>query len=164
MLHRKFTAPFWFMLVLGTVATCLSIYGLRMISVYAPSYAMSALSKIALFFLPAIIFIEAIMYWMVRKRNVYRRATWTHVILFAIAYFTPFIKEFLFMSYAVYAGVRDVRSFMRSVTLGQICLFWGLTVMAHIYFARTLIRIFSKQPASEDEAAQPENMLDDVLG
>jgi hypothetical protein len=164
MLHKKFTAPFWFMLALGIVATCLSIYGLHMISVYAPGYVVSMLNKMAFFFLPAIIFIEAIMYWMVRERNVYRRATWTHVILFAIAYFTPFIKEFLFMSYAVYARIRDVRSFMRSVTLGQVCLFWALTVVAHIYFARTLIKIFSKQPAGEGEAAQPENMLDDVLG
>jgi len=164
MLHKKFTAPFWFMLVLGMVATCLSIYGLQMIRVYAPTYVLSTLSKMGFFFLPAIIFIEAIMYWMIRKRNVYRRATWAHVILFAIAYFTPFIKEFLFRSYAVYAAIRDVRSFMRSVSLGQVCLFWGLTVLAHIYFARTLIKIFSKQPASGEETAQPENMLDDVLG
>ena len=164
MLHKNFTAPFWFMVVLGIVATCLSIYGLQMIRLYAPGYAMSTLSKVGFFFLPAIILIEAIMYWMVRKRNVYRKATWTHVILFAIAYFTPYIKELLIVPYAVYTRVPDVRSFMRSVTLGQICLFWGLTILAHIYFARTLIRIFAKQPAREEEPAQPENMLDDVLG
>jgi len=164
MLHKRFTAPFWFMLALGIVATCLSLYGIHMIRVYAPTYVLSTLSKMSFFFLPVIIFIEAIMYWMVRKRNVYRKASWTHVILFAFAYFTPYIKELLFMPYAIYAGIRDVRSFMRSVTLGQVCLFWGLTVLAHISFARTLIKVFSKQPAGEGEPAQPENMLDDVLG
>ena len=163
MLHKKFTAPFWFMLALGFVATCLSMYGLRMIRVYAPAYVLSTLSMISFFFLPAIIFIEAIMYWMVRKRNVYRRAAWTHVILFAIAYFTPFIKNMLFVFYDAFTPTPNVSAYVQSINIAQVCLFWGLTILAHVYFAQTLIKVFSKQPASE-EAAQPENMLDDVLG
>jgi len=164
MLHKDFIAPFWFMLVLGIVATCLSTYGLQMIRVYAPSYELSTLRIIGFFILPAIIFIEAIMYWMVRKRNVYRKATWAHALLFAFAYFTPFIKNMLFVFYDVFSPTPNYSAFVRSGNLAQICLFWGLTILAHIYFARTLIRIFSKPPASEEETAQPGNMLDDVLG
>jgi hypothetical protein len=125
---------------------------------------MSTLSKMGFFILPAIIFIEAIMYWMVRKRNGYRRATWAHVLLFAFAYFTPLIKSMLFVFYDAFTPTQNFSSYERSVNLAQVCLFWGLTILAHIYFARTLIKIFSKQPASGEENAQPENMLDDVLG
>jgi len=165
MLRKDFIAPFWFMLVLGIVACCLSTYGIHMIRVYAPTYALSTLRLMGFFFLPAIIFIEAIMYWMVRKRNVYRKATWAHILLFALAYFTPFIKSMLFVFYDAFAPTPDYSAFVRGSNLAQTCLFWGLTILAHIYFARTLIRIFSTKQASGEGTGQgPENMLDDVLG
>ena len=163
MLQRNFTAPAWFMLFLAIFSAGLAIFALRSVRIYAPNFQMTLLFKSRFFFLPAIALLEACMYWMVRKRNIYRKASWTHIWLYATAYSTPFVKEFLFLFYTKFAAMSEMRYSIRVFTMVQLCIFWGLMVLAHIFFARLLIRIFSKRPAVQQAAAEPVNMLDDIL-
>lgn len=151
------------MLILGIIASCLSGYTLYAIHVLKLDFGISLLFKLRFFFLPAIIFLESCMYWMVRKRNIYRKASWSHVWLFTAAYSTSFIKAIFIMFYSRVATKADLQSNVRAIALVQACIFWGLMVLAHIFFARLLIKIFSRRPAVEQEVADPGNMLDDIL-
>jgi len=165
MSKKKFAAPFWFMLILGFIASCMSGYAWYLYSLEPLSlkYSMLPQVQIRLFLMPAIIFVEVIMYWMIRKRNIYRRASWSHVLLFAFAFLTPFLKSLLFVFYDNFTPTSDMNSYIRFVSLGQICIFWGVMVLAHIFFVRLFVKAFSKQAVIQQDAAESENMLDDVL-
>jgi hypothetical protein len=164
MSKRNFTAAFWFMFVLGIIAASMSGYALySLIHILPLSYQMSLFYKMTFFFLPAIMLIEAMMYWIVRKKDIHRRTAWSHVLLFSFAYSTLFLKELLFLFYDNFTPAADETSYINYVNRGQIWLFWGLTVTAHIFFVRVLVKAFSKKPAVQQEAIPSENMLDDIL-
>jgi hypothetical protein len=161
MLKRSFTGPFWFMLVLGVVACGMSMVGIRNLQIYAQGHRISVLKFL---YLPAIILIETIMYWMVRKRNSYRKASWCHLLLFTFAYLTPYLEMLVIDVYLKSVPLVNVVSFIRFANKLRLGIFWGVMMLAHIFFARVIIKSFSKPVVEEEGGVKSENMLDDVLG
>jgi len=123
-------------------------------------FPMRWLTKLSLFYLPVIMFVEAAMYWTIRKRIIDRRDAWGHLILFTGAYFFNYGVRLLAAAILVLHYPIAMRpSFMRITTYGQLWLFWGLVIAAHVFFARVLIKAFAKPPVVVESG----NLLDDVL-
>jgi hypothetical protein len=151
------------MLILGIVAGCWSAIMLHRLRLLVTN-PMGLWTEMSFFFLPAIMFVEAAMYWIVRRRIVYRKAAWGHILLFALAYSLHFLGVYWDYFLLRIPGVWEMYVNNGSILyLAQLCLFWSLTLVAHIFFARVLIKAFSKPPAIQEGSIQPENMLDDVL-
>ena len=161
MRKRKFTTPFWWMLVMGIIASAISMGILYFLM--SQGYRMGWLIRLSLFYLPVIMFVEAVMYWTIRTRITYRRDAWNHLILFTGAYVFNYVVRALIMAVFILHSPAAMRvaSFMRTVSYGQMGLFWGLVIVAHVFFARVLIKAFAK-PLVE-EVVESGNLLDDVL-
>jgi len=161
MQKRKFTTPAWWMLVMGIVACTISIGILYFLT--SKGYPMNWLTRLSLFYLPVIMFVEAVMYWTIRKRIIHRRDAWNHLILFTGAYVFNFVLRALVTAIFILHSPVVMRraSFIRLSNYGQMGLFWGLVIVAHIFFARVLIKAFAKPPV--EEVVESGNLLDDVL-
>ncbi|MBN8850934.1 MAG: hypothetical protein BGO55_29455 [Sphingobacteriales bacterium 50-39] len=161
MQKRKFTTPFWWMLVLGIIACTISTGILYFL--VAKGYPMSWLTRLSLFYLPVIMFVEAVMYWTIRKRINYRRDAWNHLLLFTGAYVLNYIVRILLSALIILHSPAAMRMalYMRIANYGQLYLFWGLVIVAHVFFARVLIKAFAKPPV--EEVVESGNLLDDVL-
>lgn len=162
-MEKSFTAPFWSLILLGIVAIGMSIYTLHELSLLRWGYPVGTRYQILSFCWPAVIFFEAFVYWIVRKRNRYRRASWTHIVLFALAFFSPFLKELSFEFYDSYSPGPDIVTFVRGVTLAQTSFFWGCMIVGHAYFGWLLVKCYTEGPPAEDQGADSINILDDVL-
>jgi len=146
---------------MGMVACTLSIGILYFLLL--KGYPMNWLTRLSLFYLPVIMFVEAVMYWTIRRRITHRRDAWNHLILFTGAYVFNFVVRALVTAIFILHSPAAMRvpSFMRIATYGQLGLFWGLVIVAHVFFARVLIKAFGKPPM--EEAVESGNLLDDVL-
>ena len=123
---------------------------------------MRWLTKLSLFYLPVIMFVEAVMYWTIRKRIIHRRDAWSHLLLFTGAYvFNYGVRLLVAAIFVLHYPIARRHSFMRMSTYGQLWLFWGLVILAHVFFARVLIKAFAKPPVGE--VVESGNLLDDVL-
>jgi hypothetical protein len=133
----------------------LFVLGLRVseIDVFRLLYLSSFWSFLAL--------AEAFVYWKIRKRNFYGRESRTHVLLFALALLSPFIRDFLGWFYDNFGmfGV-DVEVYVTVVNMGQLILFWSALGIGHVFFVRVVVKCYSKPPLVEE--GDGTNILDDV--
>jgi hypothetical protein len=161
MQKRKFTTPVWWMLILGIIATAISMGILHYLQ--SQGLRMRWLAKLSLFYLPVIMFVEAVMYWTIRRRISYRRDAWNHLVLFTVAYvFNYGVRALIMAIFILHSPIAmRIPLFMRVAPYGQLGLFWVLVIVAHIFFARVLIKAFAK-PLVE-EVVESGNLLDDVL-
>ena len=146
------------MLVMGILTGAISAGSLSFL--IRRGYPLRWSTGLSFFYLPAIMFVEALMYWTIRKRIVRRRDAWNHLILFSTAYVLNIIVRGVFNLFIVlhYRGMSDARTMNRILTW----VFWGIVITAHVFFVRVLIKVFSGQPPVE-EAVETGNLLDDVL-
>lgn len=147
---------------MGVIAVCLTGLVLYAILWTSPSgFHVGWWRRISFFFLPAIMLAEAFIYWIVRKRNTLRRDTWNHVLIFGLAYATVIVKMLLIAYLAINYRKEQALSIMRIVNLAQTCIFWGLIIVAHIFFVRLLMRASLEKPAAQ-QTTPSENVLDDI--
>ena len=102
---------------------------------------------------------EAILYWRLRKRNIYRRESWAHVLILVLAFVLPLLENVFILFLGKAVNISDVNK-MRSTFYVQQGLYWALIVLAHIFFARVLIQCYSK--SSSVVEGDGVNLLDDV--
>lgn len=145
---------------MGVIACVMSISMLYLLMQYGAHLSM--LTRMSLFYLPVIMFVEAAMYWTIRKRMTHRRDVWSHILLFTAAYALNFVvRVVVSMVFILHSSVVvSILPYMRAIGYGQLYLFWGLVVVAHVFFARVLIKAFAKGPVEEVGGG---NLLDDVL-
>ena len=104
---------------------------------------------------------EAFFYWRVRGRNVYRRQSWAHVILFAFSLSTPFIREFLFWLYDNFGVSMELSTYSNIIDVSQGITAWGALLIGHVLFVRVLVLCSRKRPVLA-EASDGVDLLDDV--
>lgn len=162
-MKKNLTGPVWFLLIIGTVFTGLLFYTFITITMTRLSW-MNAKYNLPyyawiIFWRPALMLIEAAIYWMIRKRNRYPRASWAHCGLFIFTYFMPIlilIPGFFTHHYDDYKAARMHDS-------SSNILFWIVMLTAHAFFVWVLIQCYSKQQPAPEGPAKSENLLDDVL-
>ena len=161
-MKRTFTAPAWGMIILGVLSA-----GRNLLIFHSVHFEIRTLKEFGfslLFFLwPAISFIEAIVYWRIKKRNLCRQDSRAHVLLFALAiYVLPIIRAILIAFLGKSIAKHGFFNIERVVNQGHFVLTWVFIIIAHIFFVRVLRNYFSKEAPVEEMAPGPANILDDV--
>ena len=103
--------------------------------------------------------VEVVLYWRIRKRNVYRRESWAHVILLISAFVLPYLGNVLILYMGEALKIRDINK-MRSFYYVAQGLYWLMIVLAHVFFVQVLVKCFSK--SSFVEEGNGDNVLDDI--
>ncbi len=90
MQKKSFTAPFWFLLVLGIFELLIAPYLVVVREGYSNGYTHAypqLLNLLRTFMWPLIFLIEAFVYWRIRRRNSYRLLSWAHIGTLLFAFF-----------------------------------------------------------------------------
>ncbi len=134
------------MIILGVLSACWNMLMLF----YALKVQLRSPRRISVFLItllwPIISFIEAIVYWRIRRKNYCRQDSWTHVLLLGFAiFFLPVIRPFLIAFMKMHIGERGFLKMENAVNDGLFILFWILIIIAHIFFVRVLRKHFFKK-------------------
>jgi hypothetical protein len=166
-LKRTFTGPFWGILILEIVYITLAlfaIYFLEMMKIRYPSmsgrYDISYIMIIKSLVWVVVLSGEAILYWRVRKRNIYRRESWGHVLILILAFVLPALENIFVLFLGKALNIRDIYK-MRSSYYVQQAIYWSLVVLAHVFFVRVVVRCFKKGVKIEEVPGMV-NILDDI--
>ncbi|HEY6902200.1 MAG TPA: hypothetical protein VI233_16200 [Puia sp.] len=154
----SFTGPFWFLIVLGVITSITHTYGLYLISSY--SREVSLVYKILFFFWTYVVFIEAIVYWRIRYRNVYRKASWGHVILLGVAILSPAVLYPFLGVFGRHFGSSSYLTALKVMQTGIKVFLYGGLVVGHALFVQVLIKVRESKKAEVAEGGV--NLLDDV--
>jgi hypothetical protein len=162
---EKFTAPFWALLIVGIVA--LGGYALMIRIVLGSMFYTWGLKILLYYPWPILAFIESIVYWRISKRNVDRKDSWAHVILFSSAAALSILRGAVLLVFFRILHVSNTGVIMRTFSIGFFVLFWLLIIGAHAYFFQVLRKTLSRQrmagPEASDGGGDNANLLDDVL-
>jgi len=104
---------------------------------------------------------EAILYWRLRKRNIYRRESWGHVLILALAFVFPALENIFILFLGNVLNISNIYK-MRSSYYVQQAIYWSLVVLAHLFFLRVVMQCYSKSSFVEEREGVSVNLLDDV--
>src|ERR1700690_2739347 len=82
-MKRSFTGPFWLMLVMGLLMLLSVSWYLREIG---NLNGFTRLSLWRLLLLPTMVLAEALIYWLIRRRNQYHALSWAHSGIFFFSF------------------------------------------------------------------------------
>jgi hypothetical protein len=163
MKRRSFTGPFWLQLLFGIGYMTVVVAYLRVLT--AQTYGRQVLSGVILwrFFLwPIVILVEALVYWLIRRRNQFRALSWAHTVIFTLSFL---LNIFFTLIWTMHYRVGDVESRMNSQIarheLGY--LFWALVIVSHLAFVAVLANCLRKMEDVSATEGGGENLLDDVV-
>ena len=108
-----------------------------------------------LFLWPTILFAEAVVYWVIRKRNRQVSASWTHCLLMTLAFFLLLFRGALVVLHSPLAS----RIFYSG---GPFYAYWTCVLVAHGFFIAVILRSFSGAAADTKVSSDPTNILDDI--
>src|ERR1700744_2736649 len=78
MKRESFTAPFWILLITSAFNWLFYYFTFHMSLLRV---RLPVLTIVLIFLWPSLLFIESILYWIIRKRIADRGWAWTHIIL-----------------------------------------------------------------------------------
>lgn len=159
-MRKNYITPCWLMLLPATV---IFYNAYRVVHLGAVGLMRHRQRGVPPYIWLLLILIEAILYWRIRKVNIYRKDSLTHIFLFAFAFITPYLREWIFEAYDDgFTFGLDVAQFVRLGNIGQMLAFWAALILGHVLFIRLIIK--ARLPKSTDsQKADPQNLLDDVL-
>ncbi|HET6253167.1 MAG TPA: hypothetical protein VFE32_03810 [Puia sp.] len=169
-MKRSFTAPFWVLLVFGllqllSISSLLhTFFGSELSSGGRPSVPVVVVLRI--FMWPLIFFLEALAYWLIRRRNTYRALSWTHCVIFILAFLLSIFFAYIQRMQYRYSSAAETRVSRQIMMHEQVYFFWGLVILAHLAFVAVLANCRRKAPPEGAEGGQgqgQENLLDDVV-
>ena len=158
MLRKNYIAPSIFLIALAffyVASTIYFMYGARF------NLSLQPLWIIMTVFWPLVMIVESIVYWRIRKFNISHKASWSHVLLFAFAFVSFYIKNAVFSLYDEYTPGLEMTTFIRNVTMVQILTYWASLIAAHIFFFHVLRKTRTQKRFRQP--TDPTNLLDDVL-
>jgi hypothetical protein len=160
MKRKSYTGPFWMMLIIAIIS---AVYNYGAARIILKMTHLRLMTFVLLFLWPMLLFAESIVYWMVRKRIVYRKYAWAHIFFTFLNFIIfPLIRALTvgfaarFPSFTVLHEAKRVEQEM------QFSFFWSLIILGHVFFGMALKKSFTKDPVLKED---PENinLLDDVL-
>jgi hypothetical protein len=143
MQKKSFTAPFWYLIILGIASAGVSGYAIHQLSLAMPDYPIPPLFKVVRFSWSVIVFGEAVIYWKIRKMNPYRKTSWVHVLLFTAAFLTPLYRPFLKSVMDSHYSLAATAEMMKAVKQAEMDVFYILLLLAHGFFASLLIKCYN---------------------
>jgi hypothetical protein len=160
-MKKNFTAPCWLML-LPAILVGYDFYRINRLG--ALWLVMHHRNMVLPCICLALVIIDAVVYWSIRNTNIYRRDSWMHILLFAFALSTPYLRDWIFEGYDDgFTFGADIVRFVRVVSMAQFFAFWISLILGHALFIRLLLRSSTRKPDGSGEESDPRNLLDDVL-
>jgi cytochrome c biogenesis factor len=112
---------------------------------------------------PMIVLLEAFIYWLIRRRNRLRAMSWTHSVIFVLAFLLNILFILIQNMHYRYSSVEG-RVNWHIMIHKERYLFFGLVILAHLAFIAVLANCFRKMaPVPEGKGQGQENLLDDVV-
>lgn len=159
-MKRSFTGPFWLMLVMGLLMLLSVSWYLREIG---NLNGFTRLSLWRLLLLPTMVLAEALIYWLIRRRNQYHALSWAHSGIFFFSFALNVVFTVFRNLHYRYETAGESRISRQMGMHEQIYLFWALVIVAHLAFAAVLVNCFRKTPPMEKRGEGGENLLDDIV-
>lgn len=132
--------PFIILLILGLLYLIYCIFAILL--------STSDVYLILIF--PLLIFIEAFVYWRIRKKIINKRVAWAHVLLLVLGFLNITLIAFLSIYFENdYYVTTDDPPLMDLAIFIINYAFWGTFVLAHIFFVITVVKSFSKRKEME---------------
>lgn len=156
-----YTAPFRGMLIIGLFYTALNLLTSYVIEIVERQDFVNAPFVITSILWMTLYFGEAVMYWRLRKKNVYRRDSRIHVWVIAIAVILPLVKGIFVAWLDRLSGGLSMGTVL-TIDYLQLGAFWVLQVVGHTFFVRVLVKCFKKGVEVTEEVPETMNILDDV--
>jgi hypothetical protein len=166
-MKKSFTGPFWLLLVFGLLQLLMissllhQIYGNGLYASERPLLPMPGVFSFLMW--PMILLTEALVYWLIRRRNRFRALSWTHSVIFVLAFL---LNIFFTLIQNMHYGHSSVEGRVnRQIMMYQErYLFFGLVILAHLAFVAVLANCLRKtEPVPDGEGQGQGNLLDDVV-
>jgi hypothetical protein len=160
-MKRNFTGPVWVLVIFGVLQAAVS-YSV-VVSVFRTAGDVTqggiALFALRMMMWPMVMIGEAVLYWLIRTRNRAQLLSWTHVVIFCVAFvLNGLVAAMTIMHEPIGAGLRT-----RQGRVVEAVIFWALLVVSHVAFIQVLMLAFRKEPPSKTSRGESENLLDDVV-
>jgi hypothetical protein len=158
---KTFIVPFWVMLAVSIFSAATNfisaIYVLRM-------QHPSSLTLVLLFFWPILLFIECVVYWIIRNRIMNKKMALGHLFFTFLGFFIfPLLFALANGLFLKNVPVRAINHFDRSNSWIRPFVFWISFILGSICFTAVLAKTFSKKQALDIEEPEIVNLLDDVV-
>jgi hypothetical protein len=162
-MKRSFTGPVWLLLIFGLFETLMVWQVFQaMRDRYSTTIVLSlgqvGFIAIALMW-PVILGVEALVYWMIRRRNRAQVLSWTHGVIFCFAFL---LNGFIYLLEILHSPIVSVM-YTRGGRIARVAVFWALVLLAHAAFVQVLILAYRKSEPVKNEGGGAENILDDVI-
>lgn len=162
MKRKTFTEPFWTMLMMGIFSVISNYISATIILKMQLSY-LKPMVVLFLLLWPMLLLAEAIVYWIIRKKNVYRKYTWAHILFTFIGLVIVPVMGKLTNSLLSRSITRTRMIHATRIQNDmEVAFFWASIILGHMFFILVLKKSLAKAPVTGE---QPEtvNLLDDVL-
>jgi hypothetical protein len=161
-MKRSFTGPVWLMICFGLLELIYSYFGvLVLVQKVADVLGMGhvVLFVLGMLLWPLVLFGEAFAYWLIRKRNRAQLLSWTHAVIFCVAFvLNGLVGLVAILHLPLGAGLRT-----RQGRLVEGAIFWALVAVSHVAFVQVLVLAFRREPPLKRPGEESENLLDDVV-
>jgi len=155
---KPWYTPFWFMVCILIVACFQSLLlftiTARYVSLKVPLFNM--------LLWPSILIVEAVIYWLIKKKIAERKWVWAHLLFslfaFVVLMIFRFVVSFLAITHSAAAAVNSIRLIN---TIGVYC-FWAGVVIGHAFFIVALVRSFSNKNVLQ--SADTNDILSELHG
>ena len=125
---------------------------------------LSPMLMVRIFIWPLISMAEALVYWLIRRRNSFRALSWAHIVIYILAFL---LNIFFATVMGMYFRNTDSASEYRINRLirmhEQQYIFWALVILAHLAFVAMLANCLRKPELVATKGDGRENILDDVI-
>jgi hypothetical protein len=162
-MKRSFTGPVWLLLVIGLVQGLFAWGALQLISeLYIRPGARTLISTFTIIYTlmwPVILLLEAMTYWLIRRRNKMKLLSWTHAVILSFAFV---LHDSVFILTILHSPLVAVM-YTRGGRNAEAAVYWALVLLAHAAFLQVLILAFRKPEPVKSEGGGAENILDDVI-
>ncbi len=162
-MKRSFTGPVWLLLVLGLVQGMFAWGALQLISeLYARRGSPRLMSTVTIVYTliwPVILLLEALTYWLIRRKNKMKLLSWTHAVILSFAFV---LNDFVIILIILHSPLVTVM-YTRGGRNAEMGMYWALVLLAHAAFVQVLILAYRKPEPVKSEGGGAENILDDVI-
>jgi hypothetical protein len=149
---KAWNTPFGVMVSLLIISCLQSVITFTVIKRFSTG-GITGLVLFNMLFWPLLILVDAIVYWMIRKRIMERKWVWAHLLfsLFAFVVLT-ILRITLYALIPMYAPDEGRDSIRLISTIEDYC-FFSSVILGHTFFIIALVRIYSgknPQPPPDD--------------
>ena len=113
-------------------------------------------------FLPSLILVDAIIYWMIRKRIMERKWVWAHLLFSLFAFVVLMILRLVVTFLAITHNLDGGRESIRLFNTIEGYFFWGSIIIGHVFFIVAIVRIYAND--SPQLPPDDNDLLSEIAG